>query len=266
MTTDQIAIPNRAKELMASGKLATAMMVRLARTAEIASVAASCGFDAIYVDMEHSPISLDVTAQMCVAALGAGVTPLVRVPSMDASFIGRVLDSGAQGVIVPHVESVEDARLVAAATRFPPHGQRSMGGAGPVLRFRSHPATVASRAVDSATLVTVMVESRRGVEAADAIAAVPGIDMILIGTNDLCADMGVPGELGHPRIREAYATVGQACRAHGKFLGVGGIKNDMELLADLVRLGARFISGNTDLAYVLSAGQTQAEALRRLPV
>lgn len=263
-SADTIAVPNRVKRRMAAGELAIALMVRLARTADIGPIAAACDFDAIYVDMEHGTIPLDVTAQMCVGALGAGVTPLVRVPSPDPSLIGRVLDGGCQGVIVPHVETVADARAVAAATRFPPHGHRSMGGAGPATRFRSAPPAEFCPAVDEATLVTVMIESRAGLDVVDGILALPGIDMILVGTNDLCADLGVPGELGHPTVRAAYATMAQACKRHGKHLGIGGIKTDMALLADMVDLGAGFISANTDMALLLAAAKANAGQLRAL--
>jgi 4-hydroxy-2-oxoheptanedioate aldolase len=255
---DSVAVPNRVKRRMAAGELAIALMVRMARTADIGPIAAACDFDAIYVDMEHGTIPLDVTA------LGAGVTPLVRVPSPDPSLIGRVLDGGCQGVIVPHVESVADAAAVVAATRFPPHGHRSMGGAGPVTRFRSAPPAEFCPAVDAATLVTVMIESRAGLDVVDGILALPGIDMILVGTNDLCADLGVPGELGHPSVRAAYATMAQACKCHGKHLGIGGIKTDMALLADMVDLGAGFISANTDMALLLAAARTNASQLRAL--
>ena len=258
------AVANVAKMRLADGRVTTGMMVRITRSADIANIAASCGFDAINVDLEHSSHSLGETAQICVNALSCGITPLVRVPSQDAAFLGRVLDGGAQGVIVPHVQSVEEARAVAAATRFPPNGHRSMGGTGPLLRYKSVPTTVAAPAVDAETLITVMLETRHAVGQAEAIAAVPGVDMIMIGTNDLCADLGIHGQLGHALVLEAYGSVARACQAHGKFLAVGGIKSDLALLGQLVGLGARYISASTDMALMISAAQAHAADLQGL--
>jgi 2-keto-3-deoxy-L-rhamnonate aldolase RhmA len=260
----EIAVPNRAKRLMESGQVAISMMIRLARTADIAPMADAIGYDAINIDMEHSSISLETACQICVAALTSGITPLIRVPSADASLIGQLLDGGAQGVIVPHVENAAAARAVVSAARFPPVGHRSIGGASPHLGFLRHPAPLASAALDGETLVAVMLETGQAIDAADSIAAVQGIDMIMIGTNDLCADLGVPGQLGHPKIRDAYASVAKACRAYGKHLAIGGIKDDVELLSDLLALGARFISGAADSAFVLEGGRANVEALQRI--
>ncbi len=258
------AVANLTKRRLAEGRVVTGMMVRLTRTADIATIAASCGFDALNVDLEHSQLTLGETAQICVNALSAGITPLVRVPSHDPSFMGRVLDGGAQGLIVPHVQSVEEARAIAAATRFPPGGHRSMGGTGPLLRYAAVPTTVAAPAVDAETLVTVMLETSHAVGQAEGIAATPGVDMIMIGTNDLCADLGIHGQLGHQQVLDAYAEVARACKAHGKHLAVGGIKADLTLLGKLVALGARYISANTDMALLIGAARAHAEELRQL--
>ena len=103
---------NRVKEKLARDELVSSMTVRLVRTIEIARIAATAGFDALYVDIEHNSFSLDATGQICMAALAVGITPLVRVPSIE--MIPRVLDGGALGIIAPHVRSPEDARNVAA--------------------------------------------------------------------------------------------------------------------------------------------------------
>ena len=125
--------PNLARQKMAQNHLVLCMGLRQARTGDIGSIAASCGFDAIYVDMEHSPIGHDQTATICVAALGQGVTPLVRVPGHNPHDISRVLDGGAQGVILPHVNTAEQARAIVQAAKFPPSGHRSVMGANPAL-------------------------------------------------------------------------------------------------------------------------------------
>src|SRR5205823_12553073 len=122
---------NSMKQKLAAGELVLCMNLRLERTVDIAMVAKAGGYDALYVDMEHSPYSIDTAATICAAAIGVGITPLVRVPSHDAHWASRVLDGGAQGVIVPHVNNRGEAEAVVRNCRFPPVGQRPAPGLGP---------------------------------------------------------------------------------------------------------------------------------------
>jgi 2-keto-3-deoxy-L-rhamnonate aldolase RhmA len=175
-----------------------------------------------------------------------------------------VLDGGAQGVLMPHVDDAAQARAIVAAGRFPPLGRRSVMGPTPALRYRAMPLGKINETLNADTLVIAMLETPRGVEHADEIAAVPGIDMLLIGSNDLCTELGIPGELRHPKIRAAYEAAAAACKKHGKALGVGGIRGDAELQRDLVRLGARFIIAGNDTAYLAAAARKDVETLRGL--
>jgi 2-keto-3-deoxy-L-rhamnonate aldolase RhmA len=256
--------PNLARQKMAQNHLVLCMGLRQARTGDIGSIAASCGFDAIYVDMEHSPIGHDQTATICVAALGQGVTPLVRVPGHNPHDISRVLDGGAQGVILPHVNTAEQARAIVQAAKFPPSGHRSVMGANPALGYRPFPLADNNQILNQDTLVIVMLETPEGIAHADEIAAVDGVDMLLIGTNDLCTEMGIPGQIRHPDIVRAYEQTAQACQHHHKWLGIGGIRGDAELQTRLLALGARFIIAGNDVSYLMSAAQKDAQTLRQL--
>ena len=255
---------NLAKAKLAKGGLVLCMGLRQARTVDIAMIAAQAGFDAVYLDMEHSPLSLDTVSAICAGCQGLPITPLVRVPSHGADWISRVLDGGAQGVIVPHVESAAQAQAVAAAAKFPPLGRRSVMGPTPALAYQASPLKEAIQALNRETLVVVMIETPQGVEQAEAIAAVQGIDMLLIGSNDLCTEMGIPGELRHASLRQAYEKVAAACKRHGKALGVGGVRGDLELQRDLIGLGARFLIAGSDVTYLSAAAKKDAEALKAL--
>src|SRR5690242_7090470 len=112
------------KEKLAAGDLVLCMNLRLARSVDIAMVAKAGGYDALYVDMQHAPYSIETTATICAAALGIGITPLVRVPNHDRQWMSRVLDAGAQGVILPDVNTRAQAEAIVAACRFPPLGKR----------------------------------------------------------------------------------------------------------------------------------------------
>jgi 2-keto-3-deoxy-L-rhamnonate aldolase RhmA len=255
---------NAARRKLAGGELVVCLGLRQARTVDIAMIAAASGYDAIYVDMEHSPVSLETTSMLCAAAIGTGVTPLVRVPSHEAHWISRVLDGGALGVIVPHVDTPEQARAIVAAARFPPLGHRSVMGVTPALGYRALPLGEINERLNADTLVIAMLETPEGIANAEAIAAVSGIDLLLIGSNDLCTEMGIPGQLNHPRLREAFAMTAAACSKHGKILGVGGIRGDTALHADLVRLGARFVIAGNDVALLLAAAKKDVAALREI--
>jgi 2-keto-3-deoxy-L-rhamnonate aldolase RhmA len=117
--------------------------------------------------------------------------------------------------------------------------------------------------LNAGLLIIPMIETPEAVANAEAIAAIPGIDALLIGSNDLALEMGIPGQLGHDRIREAYDTVGAACRSHGKVLGMGGIY-DEELTQRYIGMGARFVLGANDHALILNAATRRAEFLRGL--
>src|SRR6202451_1292753 len=135
---------NHMKEKLARGEVVSSITVRLVRGIEIARIAKTAGFDSLYVDMEHSSFSLETTGQICMAALEAGVTPLVRVPGLAE--VSRVLDAGALGVIAPHVRSGADARNYVRAAKFPPLGECSAAGPLPHLHYRAFPAAEADAA------------------------------------------------------------------------------------------------------------------------
>jgi 2-keto-3-deoxy-L-rhamnonate aldolase RhmA len=137
-------------------------------------------------------------------------------------------------------------------------------GPTPALGYRALPLGEINETLNAQTLIVVMLETPQGIEHADEIAAVPGVDLLLIGSNDLCTELGIPGQLRHARLRAAYETAAAACRKHGKTLGVGGIRGEPELLRDLVRLGARFIIAGNDTGYLAAAARKDVETLRGL--
>ncbi len=258
-----MAFTNRMQEKLARGEVALCMATRLARSAEIGMIADACGFDAFFIDMEHSATSLEAAAQMCTAALPVGVTPLVRIAGHDFHDATRLLDMGAQGIVCPNVSMRDEALAFADACRFPPVGTRSVAGPGALQGYRATALSDVNAQGNAATTLIPMIETPDGVANADAIAAVPGIDILLIGSNDLCTAMGIPGDLKHPKLRAAYEGVAKACAAHKKVLGVGGIRGDVGHVAELVKLGARFVIAGSDVQYLMKAARDEVAALRK---
>ena len=248
----------------ARDEVVASMTVRLTRSVEIARIAKTAGFDTIYVDLEHSSMSIDTCGQICVAAMEAGIAPFVRVPANTPDYIARVLENGALGIIAPHVRSAAEAKAVVQAAKFAPLGERSNASGLPHLHFRSFPAAEAYAALNDATMVIVQFESAAALERADEIVAVEGIDLVLIGLNDMLADWGLPGQYDHPRVREAYQKTIDACRRHTKHCGVGGLSSRPDLMAEYVRLGCRYVSTGTDLGFLLGACAQKAKQVHEI--
>jgi 2-keto-3-deoxy-L-rhamnonate aldolase RhmA len=259
------AIPNHTKNKLAAGGLALGMGVRQGRTVDIAAVARSCDFDWLFIDMEHSSLDVDLAAQLAMAALGAGITPIVRVPGHEHYHASRLLDNGAQGIVAPHVDTVEEATRIARACRYPPLGHRSVAGAQPQLGFASVPVGEATKQVNDLTLVSVMLETPKAIANADAIAQVPGVDVLFIGTNDLCAEMGIPGNFTDPRVEDAYRTVVAACRKHGKHPGMGGVY-EPKLMEKYIGFGMRFILSGSDLSFMMAGAKARTQFLRAIKI
>ncbi len=254
---------NPAKERLKKGEVALGCGVRLARTVEIAKVMAVAGYDWLFIDMEHGSIDLDIACQMAVAALDAGIAPIPRVPAGEFSIATRLLDGGAAGIVIPHVDTADEAREIVDRLKYPPQGHRSVAGAMAQLGYRPTPLAEATRIVNAETLLVAMIETPRAVENAEAIAAVPGIDVLLIGTNDLSMELGIPGGLGDPKVVAAYQRVIAACKRHGKHAGLGGVYTD-ELMRQYIGMGTRFVLGGNDFSLVLQGAQARAKFVRGL--
>jgi 2-keto-3-deoxy-L-rhamnonate aldolase RhmA len=252
---------NETKRRLERGELALGLGIRQARTADAALLARAGGFDWLMIDMEHNSMDLDAAARLIAAALPTGVTPLVRVPGPEHHHAGRALDAGAMGIVVPHVDDADAARAAVASCRFPPRGRRSIPAAMPQLGFADVTIAEAAPLVDDAVLVVVMLETPEAIARADEIAAVPGVDVLLIGTMDLSAALGHPGELDDPAIEAAYRTVCEAAAAHGRHAGMGGVY-DPELMRRYLAHGPRLVLAAGDVALLLSASRSRTALVR----
>jgi 4-hydroxy-2-oxoheptanedioate aldolase len=254
---------NSARERLKKGEIAIGMGLRQARTIDVAKAMRTCGYDWLFIDLEHNSMSVDMAAQLAVAGLDAGVAPLVRVPRAQYSLATRVLDGGAIGVVMPHVDTAEEAKEVVDHVKYPPAGHRSAVGALPQFDFRAVPVGEATRIVNEQMLTVVMLETPQAIRNAEAIAAVPGVDVLLIGTNDLALELGIPGEMGHAKIRDAYETVIAACRQHQKWPGMGGIYVE-DLMRQYIGMGVRMVLAGNDMTMLMAAAAQRSKFLRAL--
>jgi len=254
-------IINPVRERLAQGALAIGVGVRAVRGVEIARVMKTAGFDWLFIDLEHGATSVETAYSICVAALDAGIAPFVRVPHGEFTLGTRCLDAGALGLVMPHVDTPEVAQAMVQAFRFAPLGRRSIGGGYPHFGFAPVPAQEVVPALNAATVLVAMIETPLAVDNAERIAAVPGIDALLMGTNDLCLEMGIPGQLEDPRVVSAIDTVIAACRKHGKWPGLGGVYVK-ELLKRYLARGMRLVLAGNDISLLLAAARDQASFVR----
>jgi 2-keto-3-deoxy-L-rhamnonate aldolase RhmA len=241
---------------LAQGEPLLSLGIRNARTAEIVRMAKTAGFGLVWIDLEHSSISIDCAVQIIASAADQGMEAWARVPERDYAVIGRLLDGGATGIVAPRVETAEEARKVVNAARFPPRGQRSQIALLPQAKYRRMTAAELMRCADLATTVHILIESAEGVRNAGAIAAIDGVDVLHVGMNDLSVDLGHVDDLRHADILDACKLVIASAHACGKLAVVGG-SSDPALFLELLNAGAVpvvFAAIDTD---VLAAGLSQ---------
>jgi 2-keto-3-deoxy-L-rhamnonate aldolase RhmA len=254
---------NTTKQRLQSGKTALGFGVHHLRTSATPVLAAATGHDWIFIDAEHGAFNIQEITQLCIAALPTGVTPIVRVCAGALDEATRALDNGALGIVVPHVDTAAEAMRIADAFHYPPMGHRSWGGPPAVYGYQPPSTAEAQVAINAEILTVVMLESPEAVRNADAIAAVPGVDVLFIGTSDLTAELGISGQMGHPKVIEAYQAVGEACRRHNKTLGMGGVY-DEENASRYVAMGARFLLSGSDHSYIVSGASQRSAFFARL--
>lgn len=252
---------NTTKQQLEAGEVVIGLGVQQVANINIAALAKRSGFDFLFIDMEHGPLDISSVANIASAALPQGIAGLVRVPGKLSPLISRLLDSGAQGVIVPHVDTAEEAALVVKACKYAPVGLRSFLGTQPHFSYANVPVAETMQRANEQILVTVMLESPLAIANADAIAAVPGIDVLMIGSNDLSMELGIAGQVGHADVVAAYRAVIAACEKHGKFPGMGGVP-DAALTRRYIDMGMRFILGANDTDLLIAGGLQRLAALR----
>jgi 2-keto-3-deoxy-L-rhamnonate aldolase RhmA len=258
-------VANTAKRKMAEGAVALGFGVHHLRTSAVPLLAAATGHDWLFIDTEHGAFSVQEATQLCIAALSTGITPIVRVCAGALDEGTRALDNGALGIVVPHVDTAKAAKRIAEAFHYPPDGHRSWGGPPAVYGYMPPSTVEAQRVVNAEILTVVMIESPEAVANAAEIAEVDGVDVLLIGTSDLTAELGISGQLGHPKVIDAYAKVGAACAKAGKVLGMGGVY-DQENATRYIGMGARFILSGADHSYIMAGASARTAFLREVPL
>ena len=247
------AVPNPFRTRILSGQICPVISVKLITGNEIAMLCKMAGIPALFIDMEHSTLDLHAIGQLILACNFVGVSPLVRVPSKSPWHISRALDAGAAAVVVPHVETAAEARELVRAAKFAPLGNRGCTNSLPVMSFQHVPQLALNDVLNRDTMLIPMIETPGAVELAGEILAVDGVDGVLVGSNDLVADMGIPGDYDNPLYQNAVTKVVLAGKEAGKPVGIGGIGGRKDLLEKWFAMGASWSLSGQDLG-ILQAG------------
>lgn len=250
---------NEVKRALQDGEIKVGTWIHTLGSMQLPQILATTGFDYVHIDMEHSAFSLQTVAEMCQAALSAGLMPIVRPPAKDPHLISRPLDNGALGVLVPHVDTAEQAEAAVQAVKFPPRGLR---GSQPPSFHTSFARVDAKDYMDQAnreTLVMVQIESREAIQNLDEILAIDGVDGSTLGRGDLASELGI-SDRDHPEVLAGLEAMIEACRRHGKIPGL--MVQQTDDARQWIERGIRYVTYASEVLMIRNAGQAAIAEIR----
>jgi len=263
--SESIISSNRAKKALHEGQSVIGTMVVEIRQASVMQLLANAGFDFVIIDNEHGPFSIETIADLCRAARQVGLTPIVRVPDWSYPHLARPLDAGAQGLMIPRIGNAQQVREVVQMINYPPVGRRGSAQARGYTAFKTGSVSEVMAAVNEETLLIIQVETREATQNLEEIAAVEGVDVLLVGPNDLSIALGVPGRLEDAFFIETIQKVIQACNSHQVVPALH--INDVGMAVRWAQQGMRMISISSEIGFITKAGtearKTIGQALGR---
>lgn len=248
---------NHFKRAIASGK--TPIGCWLTSGAPSTAEALGCaGFDFLVVDTEHTPVDTPQMIDILRTIAGTPAAAIVRPPWNDMVMVKRVLDAGAQSLLLPFVQNADEARRAVAHTRYPPAGVRGVAGTHRGSRYGTVPNYL--KRAHEEICVIVQIETVSAFEQLEAIASVPGVDSIFIGPSDLSASMGLLGDVGNAAVQDKLAAAAQTCKKLGKPCGIIGF--NPEMAKKFLGYGFSWIAIGSDMALMVGRGQEYLAAMR----
>lgn len=224
---------------------------------------ATTGLDFVLIEMEHSDFSISDVATMCLVAREAGIVPIVRPAGSDSHDYTRPLDAGAMGLLLPNIETPEQLEQILKHTKYGPRGQRILNMRGPHTDYvKLSSAAAQTTEMNENTITIAMAETRTGLDNLDRICAVPGLDAVMIGPDDLTQDLGIPGEMQHPRYLEAVEHVIATCSKHEVPWGFSC--QDLASAERWIARGIRWMPFSNDVNSLFNTFSQAASGLKRL--
>jgi 2-dehydro-3-deoxyglucarate aldolase/4-hydroxy-2-oxoheptanedioate aldolase len=251
---------NKTREKLAKGGAVFGCALQAYRSAEVARTFAAAGFDYIFIDMEHSPFDLQFVQDVIQASVASGITPIVRACELLYSLTARLLDAGAQGIILPRVEDPKLLEEALSWLRFPPLGKRGFGINPSMIGYEAHPFSEIMAHHNEQTLSVVQFESQVALDRADELLSLKGFDIAMVGPADLSISLGVPGHLDSPKLISAIDGLIEKCRKHNV---VPGIQTRGAAMAKFwAERGMRFVGSGADYGLLLEKGREAVATLQ----
>ena len=245
-----------------AGECVYGTMIRQARDPGAPAIYSAAGYDFVFIDMEHGNYSMETVADLIRGAKSAGIAPIIRIPHLETHFISRVLDAGAEGIMVPMTSTSQQAEAMVGCSKYVPLGHRGFGTQTGQTDYRPLKAAEFMKEANEHTLVIAQIETREAIENVDSILSVEGIDVGLIGPNDLSISLGVPDQMGSEILAKAIDKVVETAKKKRKATGVhiGNIPS----LKTWRAKGMTFLAYSTDIGFQYNASKSSLEELKRL--
>lgn len=249
------------KDALVGGQAVIGTMLVQVREPAIIQLLAEFGLDYLFIDMEHGPYSIETAADLILTARLAGITPLVRVGDTQYSFYSRILDAGAQGIMTPRVESVEQVRRIIAYTKYPPLGQRGFSRLASHVNFSDVNVAEYVPYANQHILYIIQIESKTAVDHIEDLIQVPGVDGVIVGMDDLSLSLGVPGDTRHPLAVEMLERIVAACKKEGMPWGLH--IPDTERLEAWIQRGMQLVTYSSDIWMLQQVLRKDVKILRQ---
>lgn len=237
-------LENHVKKLLSDGGTAFGTWVEFCRTPAIARMIAAAGFDFVFIDTEHSSLSMETVADICEVARGCGIAPIVRTYSAEGGLVNRIQDIGAMGLMFHDVARRSDVDEIREHMSYPPLGSRGHAILNAAYDYTDISAAAGKQIINSHMMLFIQCESVAGLENLEEMIAPGGVDVVEVGRGDLSTALGVPGETQHQKVLEAVDSVISLCDKYG--VAVGTMCNTQDDAADMMRRGMRCISYAND--------------------
>jgi 2-dehydro-3-deoxyglucarate aldolase/4-hydroxy-2-oxoheptanedioate aldolase len=251
---------NALRQALQEGKTVFGTMLQEVRSPGVVELMATAGFDFLFIDMEHGAFNLETVADHIKVARLAGLTPLVRVPDDEYHLVARALDAGAQGIMVPRVESREQVERIVPWTKFPGDGCRGCSTLKGHSDYRPEPLQEFTRHMNRENMLILQIERKAAIDDIDGLLSVPGVDAAIVGPNDLALSLGIDQDLADPLMSESIGRVVNACQRQG--IPSGMHVGNLKALTEWMSKGMRFIVYSTDLNFLLNGAQSGLNVLR----
>lgn len=257
---DAIIAPNPLRQALRAGNTVLGTMVAEIRQPAIMQLLAIAGFNFTIIDNEHGPFNIETIADLSRAGRAYGITPIVRVPELSYTYLAQSLDVGAQGIMLPRVYTVEQVKEAVQIVKYPPDGQRGNALNRGHTNFQGGPVLDIMARANQENLTVIQIETKEALEQVDAIAAVPGVDVLFIGPNDLSISLGVAGPPTTPTMVAAIEKVVAACQRHGIYCAIQ--LADVNLARHWAANGIPMISYSAEASLLINAGQAVTKGIR----